>query len=743
MSLYVTRWTVDYGDGRTREVRIPHAWKQEVDVDWEGPVVYTTLLDIPRDHCWLVFHGVSYEATVSIEGESVLRHEGIWDRFEVDLSRWRGKRISVSVSVVKNGGETFPVNEVLSGFMPYVFQSFGGIFRDVEMLRDEEMRSRHRVLSSLKRENRVRVSNHQIFVDGKPFYMRGILHWGWYPELGHCHPSESAIRQEVVRIKELGFNTVKFCLWIPPHQYLDILDENEMYAWVELPLWAPHSKMFETTRAEMELETIVRQYARHDNIVAWSVGCELTDAPVEFRSRMVNKIASLTGCPLVKDSSGGAEMYGLNPKEFGSFDDFHPYCDGVFYPETLDSLLPGPRPRKPILLGEWNDYDVHRDVAQLANQMPFWTSSLNELNAKGVRWLFELPKVVSGNRFAQNPAVSDHDSLMEISRQKGLFVRKFAQEELRARDAYQGYVVTGLRDTPISSAGIFDDWMNPRFSSEELSKWNQESCLFMIPGRKPPWISGGNRAGYLDRWNVFEGNQLWKIGIHSERGLTSGLIWKLLDEGEKIIFEGAEPSFEVPPLHSIQVAEIFVPNLAPGRYTLSAEFGGAANEWTIQVTTPLEGLITRGDQPNLIGVVADRCVVWNEWNEVAQAELEAGEPQIIVMDRNWVIRRPFWRECVNEPTGYAVLDNFTYNLGFSTDRVIDPHYLRELEGDFEVVLNRVDTRTYKEHAYVVRWKNTILTTLRPQGGTGIQPEGLQANPAGHALVRCLMGILES
>ena len=51
MSLQVTRWTVDYGEGQVREVRVPHAWRQEVDVRWEGPAVYKTLVDIPVRLC--------------------------------------------------------------------------------------------------------------------------------------------------------------------------------------------------------------------------------------------------------------------------------------------------------------------------------------------------------------------------------------------------------------------------------------------------------------------------------------------------------------------------------------------------------------------------------------------------------------------------------------------------------------------------------------------------------------------
>ncbi len=47
------------------------------------------------------------------------------------------------------------------------------------------------------------------------------------------------MRSELEFIKARGFNTMKFCLWIPPREYLDLCDELGVLAWVEYPTWHP------------------------------------------------------------------------------------------------------------------------------------------------------------------------------------------------------------------------------------------------------------------------------------------------------------------------------------------------------------------------------------------------------------------------------------------------------------------------------------------------------------------------
>jgi hypothetical protein len=73
------------------------------------------------------------------------------------------------------------------------------------------------------------------------------------------------------------------------------------------------------------------------------------------------------------------------------------------------------------------------------------------------------------------------------------------------------------------------------------------------------------------------------------------------------------------------------------------------------------------------------------------------------------------------------------------DRALDPEWLDTLGlGKPEVLMNRIDVRTYKEHPVVAKFENVLITTLRPYGGLGTQPTALNRNPAGVALLESLV-----
>jgi len=740
----IDRWTVDYGDGHREPVTVPHAWKQDMDVRDEGPVVYRVRLSLPPQPAFIRFNGVSYAAEVRIDGELRATHEGIWDAFEVPVQDLAGKQVEVEVSVVKNGGKTYPVKSVASGFLPYVHSTFGGIFREVQLVLEgapPQLGGEPQTVAVVGRE---------IHIDGEPFYMRGLLHWGWYPELGHPNPSEDTIRKEVREAKRLGFNTVKFCLWLPPHRYLEILRQEDMQAWIELPVWLPSERPADQTQMWRECEAIVRQYRHHENILAWSIGCELGAAvPAATRQRLCQMVRNLTGCTLVGDSSGGSEMYGGELAEFGDFYDPHPYCDLPFYPLVLDSLLPGPRTSEPMLLGEFNDIDVHRDLAHIHDQMPYWASTMTELNDQGVRWQHDLPRLAHSSRFVGDHASSE--ALMRSSIGKAAFIRKTVQEAVRARGEIGGYVITGWRDTPISTAGFFDDWGVSRFSEDEVLRWNSPECLFMIPARRPPWHVGGNRPGWVDPLNAFAGPQLWRIGLHSEHGTTAGLVWRILDSLGEIVAEGAEPTSSVGPCESLELGTIAWNATASGDYVLEVEAGSAANRWTICVVAPLVKELsgwkiedTRGLFSELMGDESGSRMVADAPNELSGSGIA-----FLLDEGTWA--GPFWREAAYEFHDSAFWSEVPFReawpklLPISCDRFIDAEWLKGVipsGAEVQVLMNRVDTRTYREDPVLVRvvvpdggtW---LITTLRPFGGLGSQPTSLAANPAGVLLLRSL------
>src|SRR5262249_44193257 len=87
---------------------------------------------------WLQFGAVSYYVEVFVNGVLVGTHEGLWTGFEFDVTHAIriGETNQLEVRVIKPGykGDRFPYRDVLVGFLPYVFDTFGGIWQDVTLV---------------------------------------------------------------------------------------------------------------------------------------------------------------------------------------------------------------------------------------------------------------------------------------------------------------------------------------------------------------------------------------------------------------------------------------------------------------------------------------------------------------------------------------------------------------------------------------------------------------------------------
>lgn len=744
-------WTVDYGDGPI-PITLPHAWGQDVDVRWEGPATYQVQVDVPNDPQWLVFDGVSYSAEVRIEGTSVCRHRGIWDSFSIDLCPWIGKTIAVEVEVIKNGGPTYPVRSVASGFLPFVFHTFGGLYGGA-FLTDTDP---NRPSDDPPPESRVKVIANRLFVDGKPFFVRGALSWGWYPESGHPNPPDDVFRSEILRLKELGFNLYKFCLWVPRHRMLDILEEEGMFAWIELPLWDPSPTSSDHEQIFSELEAIVLQYRHHSNVIAWTCGCELSSSTsAEFRRRLYEMVKQITGCPLVKDNSGGSEMYGGELEEYGDFADFHPYCDLPFFEPVLQSLSNGGRSPKPILLGETNDADTHRDLARLRRDAPYWTRQDPKLNDPGMRWVHDLPRYLQTSRFAVDPESSDSAELIRASYNKANFMRREATDAMRRCSDLVGYVLTGLRDTPISTAGVFDDFDQAKFSPSDWD-WNREDRLLLLPSRRPPWINGGNRPGWIDPYNYYPGVAHFRVAFHG-MATESTLVGKIVGPQGETIHESQSPPVRTEPQLTTEVGAIACSVELPGRYSATFEFAGTRLRVPFWVHPALADdekaeflALDRNMGPQSIGSGERRVEVHHRFTQETLRNLEASDAVIALLDGPETNGAPFWRECAHEfepifwePLGAKGRYDYPWErlLPISADSALNEDFVDDLRrfGTVEVLMKRIDLRSYKEDAVMVgvqgARRRSVFTTLRPLGGLGVQPIGIGRNPAGSALLR--------
>ena len=105
----------------------------------------------------------------------------------------------------------------------------------------------------------------QLRLNGIPVYLRGICEHCYYPETVHTNHDLEHYRFVIRKVKELGFNFIRFHTHIPEEEYMQAADELGMLVEVESPN--------NTTVAEWQ--QIVKFCRRHTCVVLYSCGNEL------------------------------------------------------------------------------------------------------------------------------------------------------------------------------------------------------------------------------------------------------------------------------------------------------------------------------------------------------------------------------------------------------------------------------------------------------------------------------------
>src|SRR6185295_15127033 len=86
-----------------------------------------------------------------------------------------------------------------------------------------------------------------------------------------------------------------------------------------------------------------------------------------------------------------------------------------------------------------------------------------------------------------------------LSERQALIYRKHVLELMRAYREIGGYVITGERDTPISTPGMWDELDRLKCDPAEFRAFNADLLLLAGWGKRRAWIGGGDRAA---RWDT-------------------------------------------------------------------------------------------------------------------------------------------------------------------------------------------------------------------------------------------------
>ena len=408
---------------------------------------------------------------------------------------------------------------------------------------------------------RLAAQGEQLLLNGEPICLRGALSWGWNPDVIAPSYTADQARTEMRTVRAMGFNLVKLCLFIPNQIYYEAADEEGMLLWQEWPLWLPDVTAELRARAPAEYAEYMQLTRPHPSVVVYSLGCELDSSVDRPLLQELDGVArAAVDHVLFCDNSGSGEAYGGLAEDFADFADYHTYGDLHYLEPVLDHWRRDWQRPRPWIFGEFCDSDGFRDRPRLlaanGGQVPWWLTADNP----AAIWRPEMQAVLDYDaRMAaafQDPTRRGHPAydLYAVAAAQSLMVRKYTLEAVRKRRSVQGYVITGLIDTPIATSGVLDDFGTPKWDPAVFRQCNDDAILCLDTGRSRSWQHGGDRPQRLDVYNWWAGApiQLYVILNHMQPQPVAGALvtWQIVAPDGVVLGSGGwevvrllEPSF--------------------------------------------------------------------------------------------------------------------------------------------------------------------------------------------------------
>jgi hypothetical protein len=839
-----------------KDVTIPTCWENEgIMKSYPGPVWFIKEFKIDNKNNTkklLKFNAVSYFCKVWLNGKLIAEHKGMWDSFTLDVSKDILDDNTLILEVHKTGG-IFDTTECLTGFIPYVTSTFGGIWQKVELIEsdyiindlkvfpcnDDEQNLKvefelfnysmqnkvnlEYVFNDLKAQKLINVTsgkniisldldlpknkkhwshknpylyelkvvvsdyefcsniglrnigkeNSTFKVNSEPIYLRGVLNWMAYTDTIAPILSEERIKDEMLKIKSMGFNLIKLCLVIPDEKYFKIADELGIYLWVEFPLWLPKVTDYLKNQAKIEYANIVKKIRKHPSVIIYSLGCELnSDTDSEFLNDLSNIVKNEINDELLAANSGSGEAYGGVETINADFYDYHFYTETYHFTELYNYFYPLWKERKPLFFGEYCDCDSFRSITSLKNKLGmdklWWTEEDPIENPQGVRWEYNVVK--NEGKIEKLKSTRSVVGLEKLSKIKPLECRKDIIEQTRRLSTTSGYVLTVNIDTPISTSGLIDDLGNVKYPVDKFKEFNSD-CVLSIERGKRRIFRHGDRQQYIDEFNTWQGdefsvnlilsNYLKEI---SDARLEYQLLFKNSSVTDSLDMEQKLEQGKVSRISQI-LAKIPKENENYEfllKCCLKSHLGKtlSENSWTFNAIRKIDysdininlfdwsNYLYNSDLYNekLVNIdylkkEGDSDInVFTSWSNEIKKLIEEGKKTVLIIPEGapFTEEHSFYRECMP----YFEKDSFLNGLpikdyggisfkGIGPDRSISLNMAEMiLNVKLKPVMTRLDEVKVLETYYILEGKNIIITTLRLFGGLTGQPVGFHKNVLG-------------
>jgi len=196
----------------------------------------------------------------------------------------------------------------------------------------------------------------RLFLNNKPLFQFGPLDQGWWPDGLYTAPTDAALKFDIEKTKEMGFNMIRKHIKVEPARWYYYCDSIGMLVWQDMPSgdlgnhWERRPGVFggatdkdRTPASEQiyksEWNEIMQDLYNFPSIVVW---VPFNEAWGQFKTKeIVTQTMQKDSSRLVNTASGG------------NFEDVGPIIDLHNYPEPLmpDPALFGAK--RILVLGEF------------------------------------------------------------------------------------------------------------------------------------------------------------------------------------------------------------------------------------------------------------------------------------------------------------------------------------------------------------------------------------------------------
>ncbi|MGM0524407.1 MAG: glycoside hydrolase family 2 protein [Bacillota bacterium] len=141
------------------------------------------------------------------------------------------------------------------------------------------------------------VKGRSILLNNESFYQKLILDQGYYGETLMSPSTEMMEQEDLIKIKEMGFNGLRKHQTVSSHRYLYLCDKYGLVVWGEMP----SSYLFNTKsveRVHAQWQTILKKHRNHPAVIAYVVMNESWGANEVFKhprqQQYINSLYTLT-----------------------------------------------------------------------------------------------------------------------------------------------------------------------------------------------------------------------------------------------------------------------------------------------------------------------------------------------------------------------------------------------------------------------------------------------------------------